>query len=258
MFTEQSKKEIGRKGYIRGRPCMEFYLDFESIGNMYDDFSQFPQASGQAMIFLVGLIVVDNVTGKRDYVSYLIDKLDHQSERDMIQKMLTDMKNNREMYDQNFAPVYFWSNAENYMLKRAMGPDVVQENGLVMVDLCKAFRESGLILPGQLGYGLKEVAKTMYKYKMIKTTWSETLDVASGLNATIEAMKTYNHRNKETRQQYFRSLIDYNYVDCKVMEEILEYLRDEVSAQEQVARSPASSACSSPQLAPDSHHVHAE
>jgi hypothetical protein len=228
-FPERSIQRLTRKGYIRGRPCVEFYLDFEAIGNMYDDFSQFPNASSQAMIFLIGLIVVDNVTGKCNYVSYLIDKLDHDAERVMVDKMLKDMKAERERHEQDFAPVYFWSNAENYMLKRAMGPDVVQEHGLTMVDLCKAFRESGLILPGQLGYGLKDVAKNMYRYGMIQTTWDESADVTSGLNATIQAMKTYNYRDTETRRQYFRNIIDYNYVDCKVMEEILEYLRDEAT-----------------------------
>ena len=98
-----------------------------------------------------------------------------------------------------------------------------------MIDLCKAFRESGMILPGQMGYGLKGIAKTMYKYGMIETTWKESSEVTSGLNATVEAMKTYNSqcRDVETCKKYFRELIDYNYVDCKVMEEILEYIRSE-------------------------------
>lgn len=222
--TDTAINKISRKGYINGRPGVEFYLDFEAIGNMYDDFSKFPEASSQAMIFLVGLITVDNVTGQRNYVSYLIDQLDHHSERQMIAKMLTDMHQATAKYDQDFTPVYFWSNAENYMLKRAMGPDIVKENRLVMVDLCKAFRDAKVILPGQMGYGLKDVAKTMHRHGMIKTIWDESAEVASGLNATIEAMKTYN-RDPETRRLHFRNLIDYNYVDCKVMEEILEYLR---------------------------------
>jgi hypothetical protein len=217
--------QISKKGYVRMRPKVEFYMDFESIGNTYDDFSQFPEARSVAMIFLIGLIVVDNVRGTSKYISYLIDKLDHRSERAMTEKMLLDIKTAREQYGQDFAPIYFWSNAENYMLERAMGKDVATRNALKMIDLCKAFRESGMILPGQMGYGLKGVAKTMHRYGMIETTWKESAEVASGLNATIEAMKTYNQRDPETRKKYFRELIDYNYVDCKVMEEILEYVR---------------------------------
>lgn len=225
-FSDTAVDRIGHKRVVKSRPCIEFYLDFEAIGNMYDDFSTFPQASNQAMIFLIGVIVVDNVKGTTNYTSYLIDELDHASERRMVQTMLDDFAKLRSEYDQDFSPVYFWSNAENYMLKRAMGPDVVAENRLVMVDLCKCFRDAGLILPGQLGYGLKNVAKTMHRLGLIKTIWDESVDVASGLNATIEAMKTYKHRDPEFRKQYFRNLIDYNYVDCKVMEEILEYVRE--------------------------------
>jgi hypothetical protein len=43
-------------------------------------------------------------------------------------------------------------------------------------------------------------------------------------------MKTYNQRDGETRRQYLKDLIDYNYVDGKVMYEIVEYLRQTVDA----------------------------
>lgn len=232
-FGTAAMDRMSKKGYIRGRPCVEFYLDFEAIGNLYDDFSRFPESSDGAMIFLIGLIVVNNVQGTRRYQSYLVDKLNHSSERQMVSKMLSDIQTERQRHDQDFAPVYFWSNAENYMLRRAMGPDVVKVNHLVMVDLCKAFKECGLVLPGQIGYGLKSVAKTMYSHGMISTTWKTTNQIADGLNAAIEAAKTYDHRDDASRRNYFRELIDYNYVDCKVMEEILEYLRSQQSTPPQ-------------------------
>lgn len=233
QFVAVSSRPAGPVGggeYMPVRPCVEFYLDFEAIGNMYDDFSQFPNASSQAMIFLIGLIMVDNVTGKTQYISYLVDQLDHQSERNIVSQMLHDMREARTQYQQDHSPVYFWSNAENYMLKRAMGPNVVQENNLIMVDLCKIFRECGIIVEGQMGFGLKDVAKNMYRHGMIQTTWDESADVVSGLNASVEAMKTYNQRDGESRRQYLKDLIDYNYVDCKVMYEIVEYLRQTVNA----------------------------
>lgn len=232
-FPDHSIQQISTKGYIRGRPCVEFFLDFESIGNMYDDFSQFPEASDKAMIFLIGLIIVDNVAKSSRYVSYLINKLDHDSERQMITRMLTDIKEARERY-QDFSPIYFWSNAENYMLKRAMGPDIVRSHSLCMIDLCKAFRECNLIIPGQMGYGLKDVASRMHHYGMIPTTWTNAYGASpmGGLNAMVKAIKNYGTaEGTEGMEQCFSKLIEYNYVDCKVMEEILEYLRSQAGQE---------------------------
>jgi hypothetical protein len=211
--------------FIKNVPKIEFYLDFESIGNMYDDFSTFPKASNNGMIFLAGLVVVDNVNGTITYRSYLVDTLEQINEKKMLTEMLQDIETLRLVYQQNFAPIYAWSNAEKTMICRAMGKTVLQENNIILIDLCKCFRESGIVFSGQYGYGLKSVAKTMYEHEMIQTTWDVSNDVSDGLNAAIEAMKTYKYANPEQRKQYFQSVIDYNYVDCKVMEEIVSYMR---------------------------------
>jgi hypothetical protein len=113
-----------------------------------------------------------------------------------------------------------------------MGKTVLHENNIVLIDLCKCFREAGIVFSGQYGYGLKSVAKTMYEHEMIQTTWDVSNDVSDGLNASIEAMKTYKYANPEQRKQYFQNVIDYNYVDCKVMEEIVSYMRKDVKEKE--------------------------
>lgn len=225
VFDFSALLKISKRGWMKGCPCVEFYMDFEAIGSLYDDFSTFPISGNKAMIFLIGLITVDHVNGTQKYTSYLAERLDKQAEQDMILSMLDDITKARELVGQDFAPIYYWSNAENYMLKRAMGDRVDVEHKLVMTDICKAFRETKLIMPGQVGYGLKSVAKTMHAAGMISTIWDETEQIASGLNATVEAMKTYSYRSADTKSEYFRSLIDYNYVDCKVMQEIMDYLR---------------------------------
>ena len=211
--------------FIRSIPKVEFYLDFESIGNMYDDFSTFPKTLSNAMIFLAGLVVVDNVQGSITYRSYLVDSLEQCNERKMLQEMFQDIETIRLVYNQNFAPVYAWSNAEKTMISRAMGKTILEENNIVLIDLCKCFREAGVVFTGQYSYGLKDVAKTMYEHGMIQTTWDTGNDVSDGLDAAIEAMKTYKHASPEQRERYFKSVIKYNYVDCKVMQEIVTYMR---------------------------------
>ena len=221
-FTSESLSHISGRGFIQSRPCIEFYMDFEAIGNMYDDFSTFPVAANRAMIFLIGVVIVDHVKGVKEYVSYLADSLTHQAEANMVTRMLSDFRARRLEYSQDYAPVYFWSNAENYMLKRAMGADIVSQEKLLMIDLCKCFREAGLVLPGQTGYSLKDVGRTMHRHNLISTIWK---DNANGLSACVDAIRNYHHRDQTARNQHMSDLIDYNYVDCKVMEEIMEYIR---------------------------------
>lgn len=226
-YTEAQLEGVAHKGFIHNIPCVEFYLDFEAIGNLYDDFSTFPEASDMSMIFQVGVVVVDHVRQTKEYHSYLAESLTHAAERNMINRMLVDFKDKVQEHGQDFVPLYFWSNAENYMLKRAVGDDVVARERLVMIDLCKCCKGAGLILPGQLGYGLKEVATVMYNAGLIQTTWKRDVDgnIDNGLSAAIGAMRMYNSMSEEDREKFFKALIDYNYVDCKVMEEIVEYIR---------------------------------
>lgn len=226
-YTKEQLERIEQRGFVKKIPCVEFYLDFEAIGNLYDDFSTFPEAGDMSMIFLVGVVVVDHVRQTKEYHSYLAESLTHASERTMINQMLADFREKTREHGQDFIPLYFWSNAENYMLKRAVGDDVVAREGLVMIDLCKCYKGAGLILPGQMGYGLKEVATIMHKAGLIQTTWKRDIDgdIDNGLSAAIGAMRCYNTMKGDERKRYFKALIDYNYVDCKVMEEIVEYIR---------------------------------
>ena len=85
-------------------------------------------------------------------------------------------------------------------------------------------------IKGCLNYGLKDVAKTFYKYGYIHTIWDENGDCVDGADAAIGAYKV----DKETRKKNLpfnqdplaKDIIKYNEIDCKVLMEIIEYLRN--------------------------------
>ena len=79
--------------------------------------------------------------------------------------------------------------------------------------------------PGQIGYGLKHVAKAMKKHNLIQTIWDTNNSVSDGIDAAAEALKAYDNYSDADKHVYFRNVIDYNYVDCKVMQEIVNMLR---------------------------------
>lgn len=206
-------------------PKIECFIDFEAIGNTYDDFKTFPVASDYAMIFLIGVVVVDHTTQSSKYYTYIIDQLDKKAEKRMILKMLDDM--NTLCQQQPYIPLIFWGNAEKYMLERALKQEELQKFPILMVDLCKLFREQQIIYPGQFSYGLKEVATVMHRHKLIQTQWKHG-DICNGLNAMVEGIKNLAHRNDAClAREFYREVLDYNYVDCKVMSEIIQHLREQ-------------------------------
>ena len=199
---------------------LRFYLDFESVNNMCEDFSSFPNLTCSGYIFFIGVLAEDTVTDSITYYSYKADRLDNQSEVTMLNNMFRDLRSLASSVGQRELPLYYWSNAEKYMLERAMGHPLPAE--LVLTDLCKMFRDNNIILPGQFGYGLKEITRLMKQYNMIETSWDEESDIASGMDAMIEAIRTYKYRtDPKVINTFFDQVEYYNYVDCKVMQEMV-------------------------------------
>jgi len=230
-FVDSNKKDqpsaMAGKGIFKKTdlPCMEFYIDFEAVGNMYDDFSKFPEPSNYAQIFLIGAVIVDNVKGETYACSYLVNKLSKEAEKEMVLDMFKDFHKMCEPYNQDYLPLIFWGNAEKYMLERVLGADGLQEHKPILIDMCKIFRESQIIFPGQFGYGLKQVAKTMHKAGYIQTLWKDGDEITNGISAMSEGLRHLKDGQSEVGRKFFKDVIEYNYIDCKVIHEIIAFFR---------------------------------
>jgi hypothetical protein len=107
------------------------------------------------------------------------------------------------------------------MIERALHPAPAD---IEFFDLCKIFRDNKIILPGQFGYGLKEISRLMKKYGLIDTVWEA--GISSGMDAMVEAIRTYRYRtDPKVKGLFFEQVKKYNYVDCKVMQEIVAWHR---------------------------------
>ena len=213
---------------------IRFYLDFESTGSMYDDFSTFPEAGhSRNLIFLIGVIAEDRQTGETEYFSYIADTLDSASEIAILGRMFTEMSSwtNTRCSQQTELPFYYWGDAERQMMLQALGEERLKSLNLYLVDMCKMFREAQIILPGQFSYGLKEVAKIMKSYGMINVSWDEESTISNGLDAMVEAIRVYKFKRVSSdaadapsaapsASLFFKEVVRYNYIDCKVMQEM--------------------------------------
>ena len=81
---------------------------------------------------------------------------------------------------------------------------------------------------GALGFGLKAVANALHAHGLIVTNWADSL--VDGLGAMVGAWRCDVEARKTgvsmTELALMREITRYNEVDCKVMMEIVRYLRE--------------------------------
>lgn len=98
------------------------------------------------------------------------------------------------------------------------------------VDLCQVFQSEPITIKGCFRFKLKHVGNSMYKHGLISTHWGDG-KMANGFKAMLEAIKLYRESSKTSQRmgvtnRDFEEIVEYNEVDCRVMWEIVEYLRE--------------------------------
>lgn len=210
---------------VTNMPAIEFYVDFEAVNDLGDDFSNFPSVGGTSMIYMIGCLLVNNKTGKKIHNTFVVDRLTKDCELTILKQWYEFMVavakgQTRKIY------VYHWGNAENYMLRKACNEHKLAIGGLVLVDLCDAFRKAFAVVSDTFGYGIKQIGKTLHKAGKISTVWLDNVD---GGGAMVAAWKADEICIRDsctfTDIGFIKDMVKYNYIDCKVMQEIITYLR---------------------------------
>ena len=213
---------------------MEFFVDFETVSNMGDDFSTLPEVGGQPLIFQVGCGWMD---GERwVFEQWTADHLAEADEASIIDRWMLAMHHHLGARGLAWDKVriYHWSPAEQSMLVTAYNSARERHPErnwpeLPWFDLLMELaREEPVTVTGAFNFGLKSIAKGMHAAGMIETTWTD--GPTDGLGAMIgawwcdaEATRTgVTLPEVELMQEIGR----YNEVDCRSMAEILEWLRN--------------------------------
>ena len=215
-------------------PGVEFYVDFEFCSDLNDDFSKLPEKGGQPFIFMIGCGHVEH--GEWQFKSLVAENLSAGEEIRIIKEWVDHMGSVRDRLDsQNDMPrVFHWSAAEPTVLDKAYNSAKArhQEHAdwpeLGWYDfLTKVMREEPVAVRGALGFGLKAVATAFHSLGLIKTDWADS--PIDGLGAMVGAWRC----DEEAKEQavpmgqlpLMNEIAHYNEVDCKVMMEIVCYLR---------------------------------
>ena len=218
-------------------PGVEFYVDFEFCSDLNDDFSTLPEKGGQPLIFMIGCGHVED--GEWQFKSLVTNELSEEEEIRIIQEWVAYMSAVRDRLDpQNSSPrIFHWSAAERTALENAYNSAKVRHQKradwpkLGWLDwydfLQKVMREEPVAVRGALGFGLKAVANAMHSYGLIETSWADS--PVDGLGAMIGAWRCDEEARRRgvsmTELLLMEEIARYNEVDCKVMMEIVHYLR---------------------------------
>ena len=91
--------------------------------------------------------------------------------------------------------------------------------------MCTLFKNSNIGIKGAKTYGLKDIAKSMYENNLINELWDKK--ISDGSDAMVTVWKINNDSNLNLINDYrMNNIINYNKMDCKVLYNIMTYLRN--------------------------------
>ena len=212
---------------------VEFYVDFETVSDLADDFSNIPERGGQPLIFMIGCGHVED--GEWRFASFVADRIAEAPEAAIIDEWLAHMADVRERLDPDggVPMVIHWSPAEVSTLETAYNsaverhPEKAWPSPRWFDFLGKVMRQEPVVIRGALGFGLKPVTKALHSHGLVETLWKD--GPTDGLGAMVGAWWCEQESTEaETLQDHdlMSDIVRYNQVDCQVMMEVVRYLRD--------------------------------
>ena len=235
-----ARVNAARPQWIEEAPA-EFYVDFETVGDLDDDFSGIPQRGGQPLIFMVGCGHLED--GEWRFACFVTERLDEPSEAKVIDDWFEHMTAVCDRLAPGMDPkVIHWSPHETLSLETAFDAAVKRhrKSGWRHTKkgeewphpnwfdfLVEVVRAEPVVVRGAHGFGLKAVTNAMHDLGLVETRWDE--GPADGLGAMVGAW--WCDREAERSGGSMRDLAvmqgieRYNEVDCRAMMELVRYLR---------------------------------
>ena len=193
------------------------YFDIESFLS-FDEKQNLIKTMDDPIIAIIGIIF------NHKYYNYTIEKFNLEEETKIIHRFADDLI---KISKGNPLNIFHWGHAENnymkYIYKKYPDIKFPQMN---LINILDYFRTEPIIVQGVFKFGLKSIGRALYKNKLIETTWNET---DNGLDSMIQ-FKDVCIKNKKKipikRYKEIKDIVEYNRIDCKVLEEIVELLRE--------------------------------
>lgn len=241
LDINRQTKDIIRPSFInwdrenwktKDQECIEFYLDFETLNSNFGSIIKEGIISydNNQFIFMIGVGYENN--GNWIYKTFVMKEKHENFELSMFQDFHKYISIVMNEFNKKKAKFYHWSPAEptayNNFKKRHIENSFYDMN---FYDLIKVFQNEPIVVNGALNFSLKTIAKALYNHNMIKSSWDSSSLCSNGLNAMILANEIYEKVNNKTISNpldypIMKEIIKYNEIDCKVMWEIHNLIRE--------------------------------
>ncbi|HUQ16271.1 MAG TPA: hypothetical protein VM070_00630 [Candidatus Saccharimonadales bacterium] len=223
-------------GRWRDRRPAEAYVDFETVNDLNDDLSRFPERGGQSLIFQIGCGRLQD--GVWTFAQFTARALTAAAEGEMIDAWLEHLgalARAAGLDGPAAVRLFHWSAAETvfmdaqYRSARARHP----ERDWPLLDwydlLTRVVRAEPVVVRGSRSFGLKSVARAMHTHGLVATGWGDGL--ADGTGAMVGAWTADGIARRASGAiadvPLMAEVSRYNEIDCRVMAEVLDHLRRE-------------------------------
>jgi predicted RecB family nuclease len=228
------------------KPKLEFFVDFETVSNIEDDFVNFPRQGGQELIFMIGCGFERN--RKFEIKVFTAKNLSIEEEARIITEWFDYMENvkNEILRPSAKLPnIFHWSPAELTFMGVAHDNLEGDEVGMLgniykerremienwktlpWFDFLKVMKDEPIVVKGAFGFGLKAIAKKLEEHRLTKTTWKD--GPVDGLGAMVGAWYCDRISREQgidmDRTELMQGIREYNIIDCKAMWDLINYLR---------------------------------
>ena len=223
------------------RKTNEMFIDFETLSDIFGGFDDLPNQKTTDIIFMIGVwykpiqscnktLTQKSSHTKWEYKRFTCARPTYDEEYRIMNEFVELVKS------QNNPKLWYWS-AENRFWRRSENKqfDLLRKDETKTkriseewsldnwADLCEVFKHEPIVIKNCFKFGLKPIAIAMREHKLIKTKIES--ECSSGMSAMIKAWKCYRDFPDPVNCPIMQDIATYNKFDCRVLEEILTYLR---------------------------------
>ena len=201
----------------------EIFVDFETISDIFTDLADLPLQTTTERLFMIGVGFINN-EGVFEYKNFTCNQLTSQEEKRIIYEFLEwlELKEKPKIFYWSAEPSIWFRTIKRHNISLTDAQSPISNTNIKWCDLYRLFKTEPIVIRGCLDYSLKSVAKAMKNHNMINCSIEDNT-CNSGMLAMLHAWKYYNSNRVET--EIMNSISLYNQFDCKVLYEILNYLR---------------------------------
>jgi len=221
--------KIGESSFDWKLQDNEVFVDFETFTDVFSEFDEMPYQNPKSMIYHIG-VGWFGADGQWNYRYFISNKPTYDEEYRIMKEFmqLLDERDNPSVYYWH-AEKNFWKAAceKHYNRSELSAEDkdaIVYWNlDSQLKDLRKLFVDEQIVVKGCFGYGLKDIARCLKKHGLISTPLES--ECTNGRTAMIQAWRAYSRFEKPVKSGIMKDVTQYNEFDCRVVGDILTYLR---------------------------------